>query len=112
MKFPPAWLNYRIVLTLVAASQAGIAVTEYSPAEIKVAVTGSGRADKAQMKAMVERLLGLTRRMTSDEADALAAAICHVHTDAFARTAGATVGGIERRGRSRGRTSRRMGVGR
>jgi crossover junction endodeoxyribonuclease RuvC len=97
---------------MVAAEHAGVTVTEYSPAEIKVAVTGSGRADKSQMKAMVERLLGLTRSTSSDEADALAAAICHIHSDSFVKTTGAAADQIRKRGRPRNRSSRRAGVGR
>jgi crossover junction endodeoxyribonuclease RuvC len=69
---------------LVAAAQAGIAVTEYSPAEIKVAVVGHGRAAKAQMQIMVARLLALAGPLLGDEADALGAAICHLHTRRFA----------------------------
>ena len=69
---------------LVAAAQAGIPVQEYSPAEIKVAVAGNGRAAKEQMQLMVRRLLGLAEAVASDEADALGAAICHLHTHAFA----------------------------
>jgi crossover junction endodeoxyribonuclease RuvC len=68
---------------LVAAAQAGIPVQEYSPAEIKVAVAGSGRAAKEQMQLMVRRLLGLAQTLASDEADALGAAICHLHTHTF-----------------------------
>jgi crossover junction endodeoxyribonuclease RuvC len=68
---------------LVAAAHAGIAVQEYSPAEIKVAVAGNGRAAKEQMQLMVCRLLGLTGAVASDEADALGAAICHLHTHTF-----------------------------
>jgi len=61
----------------VAIAQAGIAIIEYSPNTIKQAVTGSGRADKAQVRAMVERLAGVDPG--SDHAgDALAAAICHL----------------------------------
>jgi crossover junction endodeoxyribonuclease RuvC len=69
---------------LVAAAQAGIPVQEYSPAEIKLAVAGNGRAAKEQMQLMVCRLLGLAKTVASDEADALGAAICHLHTRAFA----------------------------
>ena len=69
---------------LVAAAQAGVAVQEYSPAEIKVAVAGNGRAAKEQMQLMVGRLLGLAQSVASDEADALGAAICHLHTHGFA----------------------------
>ena len=97
---------------MVVAAHAGVEVTEYSPAEIKVAVTGSGRADKAQMKFMVERLIGLDRKTTSDEADAFAAAICHVHSDSFARTADAAVGQIGKRRRSRSRSMKHLGEGR
>jgi crossover junction endodeoxyribonuclease RuvC len=68
---------------LVAAAQAGVAVQEYSPAEIKVAVAGNGRAAKEQMQLMVRRLLGLAKAVASDEADALGAAICHLHTHTF-----------------------------
>lgn len=69
---------------LVAAAQAGIPVQEYSPAEIKVAVAGNGRAAKEQIQLMVGRLLGLAEAVSSDEADALGAAICHLHTSRFA----------------------------
>jgi crossover junction endodeoxyribonuclease RuvC len=69
---------------LVAAAQAGVAVREYSPAEIKVAVVGHGRADKQQMQTMVTRLLDLCGPLAADEADALGAAICHLHTQSFA----------------------------
>lgn len=79
---------------MVAAIQAGLPVAEYSPAEIKVAVTGSGRADKLQMQAMVRRLLGCSGDLAADEADALAAAICHVHTDRFVRRTGAACGAV------------------
>ena len=69
---------------LVAAAQAGVPVTEYSPAEIKVAVAGNGRADKAQIQIMVGRLLALNAALAGDEADALGAAVCHLHTRSFA----------------------------
>lgn len=69
---------------LVAASQAGTDITEYSPAEIKVAVAGSGRAAKEQMQAMVVHLLGLDKCPAADAADALGAAICHLHSARFA----------------------------
>ncbi len=68
---------------MVAAALRGVPVVEYSPAGIKMAVVGSGRADKAQVQAMVMRLLGMTGDLVSDESDALAAAICHVHTRGF-----------------------------
>ncbi len=68
----------------VASARAGVPVAEYSPAEIKVAVAGNGRAAKEQMQLMVARLLALSGALAGDEADALGAAICHLHTQTFA----------------------------
>ncbi|MEO8604616.1 MAG: crossover junction endodeoxyribonuclease RuvC [bacterium] len=90
---------------MVAASRAGLAVAEYSPAQIKVAVAGSGRASKAQMQLMVARLLVVAEALAEDEADALGAAICHAHVgqfNALLAGAGVTVLGGARRGRSGG----------
>ncbi len=62
---------------LVTLALAGLEVTEYSPAEIKMAVTGNGRADKGQVEQMVKLVLGLgTSQLAPDASDALAAAIC------------------------------------
>src|SRR4051794_1889957 len=66
-------------LALVAAASRGIPVTMHTPSEVKAAVTGSGRADKAQVGAMVARLLRLDEvPKPADAADALALAICHI----------------------------------
>jgi crossover junction endodeoxyribonuclease RuvC len=66
-------------LALVAAARRGIPVATYTPSEMKAAVTGSGRADKQQVGAMVTRLLRLPQRPTpADAADALGLAICHL----------------------------------
>src|SRR5690349_2630165 len=66
-------------LAMVAAARRGIPVALHTPSEVKAAVTGSGRADKAQVGAMVTRLLRLTEApRPADAADALALAICHV----------------------------------
>jgi crossover junction endodeoxyribonuclease RuvC len=63
---------------ILAAAQAGIPCRSYTPQQIKAAVCGSGRADKGQVAAMVQRLLSLAELPTPDHAsDALAAAICH-----------------------------------
>jgi crossover junction endodeoxyribonuclease RuvC len=62
---------------LLISARAGIRVVEYSPAEIKKAVVGNGAAAKEQVQFMVKNLLGLDEAPPSDEADALAAAICH-----------------------------------
>jgi crossover junction endodeoxyribonuclease RuvC len=66
-------------VALVAAARRGIPVALHTPSEVKAAVTGSGRADKAQVGAMVTRLLRLPEQPTpADAADALALAICHI----------------------------------
>src|SRR5437763_8220298 len=66
-------------VTLAAAARAGVPVRIYTPSEVKAAVTGSGRADKHQVAAMVARLLRLPAPPEpADAADALALAICHI----------------------------------
>jgi crossover junction endodeoxyribonuclease RuvC len=64
-------------VALAACAGAGLSTAEYTPAQVKVAVTGYGRAEKLQVMRMVQRLLGLAAPPPSDEADALAVAICH-----------------------------------
>jgi crossover junction endodeoxyribonuclease RuvC len=65
-------------LALVAAARAGVPVVEYSPNEVKLAVAGHGSADKAQVQAMVARLLQLAEvPRPPDAADALALALTH-----------------------------------
>jgi crossover junction endodeoxyribonuclease RuvC len=77
-------------VAMLAAVEAGVPVFEYTPAEIKRAVVGYGRADKAQVQQMVKLLLGLAAVPSPhDAADALAVAICHVHTQPPARVVGA-----------------------
>jgi crossover junction endodeoxyribonuclease RuvC len=62
----------------LAAAQRGVPVRFHTPSEVKAAVTGSGRADKAQVTAMVTRILGMQQApKPADAADALALAICH-----------------------------------
>jgi crossover junction endodeoxyribonuclease RuvC len=66
-------------VAVLAAARAGLPVQTYTPSEVKAAVTGSGQADKAQVTAMVTRLLRLgDPPRPADAADALALAICHV----------------------------------
>jgi crossover junction endodeoxyribonuclease RuvC len=65
---------------MLAAIEFGVTVVEYTPAEIKRAVVGYGRAEKAQVGQMVKLLLGLDAiPKPHDAADALAVAICHLH---------------------------------
>ena len=67
-------------VAMLAAVEAGVPVFEYTPAEIKRAVVGYGRAEKPQVQQMVKLLLGLAAVPSPhDAADALAVAICHVH---------------------------------
>ena len=66
-------------LAIVAATRAGIPVALHTPSEVKASVTGSGRAGKAQVGAMVSRLLRLPETpRPADAADALALAICQL----------------------------------
>lgn len=68
-------------VALLALADAGLAVAEYTPLEVKQAVTGYGSADKVQMQEMVRLLLGLPEIPRPDDAaDALAVAICHLHS--------------------------------
>jgi crossover junction endodeoxyribonuclease RuvC len=66
-------------VAILSAVRLGLALASYTPSEIKAAVTGNGRADKAQVAAMVTRLLRLAERpQPADASDALAVAICEV----------------------------------
>jgi crossover junction endodeoxyribonuclease RuvC len=66
-------------VAITTAARAGIPVVLHTPSEVKAAVTGNGRADKAQVGAMVTRLLGLDAvPRPADAADALALAVCHI----------------------------------
>jgi crossover junction endodeoxyribonuclease RuvC len=62
---------------MLAAVHGGLPVYEYTPTEVKQAVVGYGRAEKAQVQHMVRILLNLPERPAQDAADALAVAICH-----------------------------------
>ena len=68
-------------VAMLAASEVGLPVAEYSPTEVKRAVVGYGQAEKQQVQAMVLLLLGLaTPPSKLDVSDALAVAICHAHS--------------------------------
>lgn len=67
---------------LLAAAKAGLPAAEYTPLQVKSAVTGYGRADKKQVQGMVKLLLKLDEVPKPDDAaDALALAICHAHSN-------------------------------
>jgi len=70
-------------VVLLAVAEAGLALAEYSPLEVKTGVVGYGRAEKKQVQWMVKSLLSLEQPIESeDAADALAVAICHANNDA------------------------------
>lgn len=70
-------------VAMLMAARAGVTVVEYPPALVKRTVVGSGRADKAQVGAMVRAILGLAETPAEDAADALAIALCHAMTAPF-----------------------------
>ena len=76
-------------VVLVAAARAGLPCAEYSPSEVKHAVCGYGRAEKAQVQRMVKAILGLDALPTPNHAaDALAVAICHALAPPLMKMAG------------------------
>ncbi len=68
-------------IALLTAAEFKIPVAEYTPLEVKMAITGYGKADKKQVQQMVKTLLNLSFLPKPDDAaDALAIAICHLHS--------------------------------
>jgi crossover junction endodeoxyribonuclease RuvC len=67
-------------VAMLAGLNAGLPIAEYSPLVVKQALVGYGRAQKEQVQEMVRLLLGLEAVPDSDTADALAVAICHLHS--------------------------------
>ena len=73
-------------VAMLAASSCGLEIAEYSPLSIKSAVVGYGKAEKQQVQQMVTRLLNLPAPPEpTDASDALAIAICHIHTAGTSR---------------------------
>ena len=82
---------------MLAASEAGVPISEYSPTEVKQAVVGYGRAEKRQVQQMVTLILGMDTAPTPlDVSDALAVAVCHAHS----------MGPIQKRPDGSGRSAR------
>ena len=82
-------------VAMLAAVEAGVPVFEYTPAEVKRAVVGYGRADKPQIQHMVRLLLGLQAPPTPhDAADALAIAITHAHSRSWRRLEALALGAV------------------
>jgi crossover junction endodeoxyribonuclease RuvC len=78
-------LGYARGIALLAPALAGIPITEYAAKSVKLAVVGTGGADKTQVQMMVRRLLPGAAITRADAADALAVAICHAHHRASRR---------------------------
>jgi crossover junction endodeoxyribonuclease RuvC len=72
-------LGYARGVALLAPALSGVPVTEYAAKSVKMAVVGTGGADKAQVQMMIRRLLPGAAISRADAADALAVAICHAH---------------------------------
>lgn len=70
-------------VAIAACLKRGLEIFEYPPTQVKLAVTGFGRADKAQVKKMVELSVGAKLSVRFDATDALAVAICHAHMHRF-----------------------------
>jgi len=68
---------------MVAAVNAGLPVAEYTPSQVKKALTGYGAASKDQMQRMVKAVLNLPEQAFEDASDALAVALCHCQSNAF-----------------------------
>ncbi|MGI8698012.1 MAG: crossover junction endodeoxyribonuclease RuvC, partial [Mycobacteriales bacterium] len=84
-------------VAITCAARRGLPVATRTPSEVKAAVTGSGRADKAQVAAMVTRLLCLSAPpRPADAADALALAICHLWRGAAQTRLAAAAAGVGR----------------
>ena len=74
---------------LCGATVGGASVHEYTPREVKLAITGTGAAEKNQVQHMVKALLSVEGKLGADAADALAIALCHAHHRALGRPGGA-----------------------
>ncbi|HLI52731.1 MAG TPA: crossover junction endodeoxyribonuclease RuvC [Acidimicrobiales bacterium] len=106
-------------LALAAAARRGLPVVQYSPNEVKLAVTGYGSATKEQVQAMVAALLGLAERPApADRADALALAVTHLSSAAVTALAGvgkapgAGKAGVGKAGVGKAPGAAKAGVGR
>lgn len=66
-------------VALLAGSNSGISVHEYAATKVKLALTGRGRANKAEVQNMLSKLLGVTTWESQDASDAVAIALCHIH---------------------------------
>ena len=83
---------------IVAATNSGLTIAEYSARQIKQSVVGTGAADKSQVQHMVKAILKLPGTPQEDAADALAVALCHAHShDSLAKMSGLASKTVHRR---------------
>ena len=75
-------------VAMLAATMNGIPVVEYPPARVKESICGNGRASKEQVQYMVRQILKFRGPLSADSADAIAVALCHVHSHKFNRLQG------------------------
>ena len=99
-----AKLGHARGVALLVCARAGLEVFEYPPARVKLAVAGSGRADKSQVAQMIRVVLGLAAAPPADAADALALAVTHLQhapllSAAATRVRDAVLPGMKRRPR-------------
>ena len=80
-------------VALCVAARIGLPIAEYAPAQVKMALTGSGRADKEQVQHMVKLLLKLQGRLVADAADALAVALTHAQVRGMRQRTGLALTG-------------------
>jgi crossover junction endodeoxyribonuclease RuvC len=84
-------------VALCVAARVGLPIAEYAPAQVKMALTGSGRAEKEQVQHMVKLLLKLQGRLVADAADALAVALTHAQVRGMRQRTGLALAGSWRR---------------
>ena len=81
---------------ICACVVAGLSVAEYTPRMIKQAVVGTGKADKEQVQHMVKQILNLQEKLAADQADALAVALSHAHSNSTLMSLARASGGWRR----------------
>ena len=75
-------------VAICVCAQAGLPVSEYAAAQVKLAIAGNGRAEKEQVQHMVKVLLNMREKLAADASDALAVALCHAHVRTTNKRAG------------------------
>ncbi|NIP29896.1 MAG: crossover junction endodeoxyribonuclease RuvC, partial [Candidatus Dadabacteria bacterium] len=84
-------------VAVLAAAKNNLLVSEYSPTQIKLALTGKGRANKAEIQKMLLYMLDIKEFKNTDESDAVAIAICHINLSKFESVNGVEIRNNKRR---------------